>query len=481
MVFAIVFLLNAVANFLLGIILSALLGPAEFGRYATVALGAATLATTSFDWLRLSSIRFSASYENREATSASLDAGYIAMIGVSVVTVFALLGAGLNFGLPASLLALTPFMAIAYARSDYFAAHMRARDQGRAFAVLAATRHSLTFTVVIGVAAAAPSAGPVVVALTATTLISVVALGPATRTPGTRLSLANWRTIEQFVVYSKPIVASTVIYLAINLFDRHLALERFGAAATGQLAFATDLGLRLFLAINVLPETLLFQYALKRERDEGRPTAERQIAANIVLIFAVLAPLTATYMAMAPTIEAVMAPAAFRGEYARLSLSLAPGFLALCALTSMFNPVLQLTKKTWPLTLAAAAALLANLILVELPFFSADIVGLAQAFAISLGVGFVAAAATASHQSPIRPAARDMIVVAATAGVMGLVLRPLNAIHPPLFAAVLSMIFGGAILASSVLVFNVGGLRDMAAERLRSAGLRQGFAGRGEG
>jgi hypothetical protein len=93
-------------------------------------LGAATLATASFDWLRLSSIRFSGSYENREATSASLDAGYIAMIGVSVVCVFALLGAGLNFELPASLLALTPFMAIAYARGDYFAAHMSARGPG---------------------------------------------------------------------------------------------------------------------------------------------------------------------------------------------------------------------------------------------------------------------------------------------------------------------------------------------------------------
>lgn len=116
-----------------------------------------------------------------------------------------------------------------------------------------------------------------------------------------------------------------------------------------------------------------------------------------------------------------------------------------------------------------------------MPFFSADIDGLAQAFAISLGVGFVAAAATAFHQSPIRPAARDMIVVAATAGVMGLALRPLNAIHPPLLAAVLSVILGGAILASSVLVFDVGGLRAMAAERLRSAGLRQGLVGRGEG
>ena len=84
MVFAIVFLLNAVANFVLGITLSALLGPAEFGRYATVALDAMTLGMALFDWLRLSSIRFSGADENREATAASLDASYIAMIVVAV-------------------------------------------------------------------------------------------------------------------------------------------------------------------------------------------------------------------------------------------------------------------------------------------------------------------------------------------------------------------------------------------------------------
>ncbi len=44
MVFAIVFLRIAVANLVLGIMLSALLGPAEFGRYAIAALAAATLA-----------------------------------------------------------------------------------------------------------------------------------------------------------------------------------------------------------------------------------------------------------------------------------------------------------------------------------------------------------------------------------------------------------------------------------------------------
>jgi CBS-domain-containing membrane protein len=60
-----------------------------------------------------------------------------------------------------------------------------------------------------------------------------------------------------------------------------------------------------------------------------------------------------------------------------------------------------------------------------------------------------------------------MIVVGATACTMGLVMRPLNAIHPPLLAAVLSIVVGGAILASSVLAFDVGGLRALVAKRLR--------------
>jgi hypothetical protein len=73
MIFAVVFFLNAAANFVLGIVLGALLGPAEFGHYATVALGASTRAIASFDRLRLSSIRFYVGAD-REVTAASLEA-----------------------------------------------------------------------------------------------------------------------------------------------------------------------------------------------------------------------------------------------------------------------------------------------------------------------------------------------------------------------------------------------------------------------
>jgi hypothetical protein len=299
MVCAVVFFLNAAANFALGVTLGALLGPAEFGRYASVALGASILAMTFFDWLRLSSIRFSAAGERREITAASLEASYIAMIVVAVAAVGALHALGVDFGMGASLILLTPLMAIAYARSDYCAALMRARWQGPAYAALAGIRQTLTFTVVIGIAAETRSAGPVVAALVGTTLLSVVALGPAMRVPGAGLRLADRRTIGRFLGYAKPIVISSVLYLLITFIDRQLAFVRFGAAAAGKLSLATDLGLRLFFAINFLPETLLFQYAVQREATEGRLAAERQVAVNIVLSFAVLAPLTVGYMVMA--------------------------------------------------------------------------------------------------------------------------------------------------------------------------------------
>jgi hypothetical protein len=126
MIFVAVFFLNAAANFALGIVLSALLGPTEFGRFAMVTLGATTLAMALFDWLRLSCVRFSASLEGRQATAASLEASYLAMIAATAIVVAALLALGLDRGLGASLVALAALMGVVYARSDYTGAQLRA-------------------------------------------------------------------------------------------------------------------------------------------------------------------------------------------------------------------------------------------------------------------------------------------------------------------------------------------------------------------
>ena len=470
MLFALVFFLNAAANLALGVALGALLGPAEFGRYATVFLGATTLSTALFDWLRLSSIRFSGGPERRIPVAASLDAAWLAMIALALVLTLAvaMTGADLGFGLAS--LALTPFLAISIARADYATATMRARDLTRAFITLTAIRQALIFTVVLGVTWWTRSALASVAALCIVTLAAVTLTSAPLRTQGARVSLAEREDLRRFLVYAKPIVVSTVLYQAMALINRHLALDWFGAEPTGKLSLATDLGFRVFLAISVLPETLLFQHALRREAEEGRAAAQAQIGVNMTLVFAVLAPLTVGYAVMQPTFEALLVPHAFRGDFARLSLSLTPGFFAFCALYAAFNPVFQLEKTTWPLTLAALAAISCDLALLTLTPLNASVDGLAQAHAISLCVGLIAAAIPALRRKAMRPRVRDLAIVAAATTAMGFAIAPLNGIAPAPVAAALAVMLGGGPVCALFFALDVGGLRTWARARWAAKG-----------
>ena len=462
MFIAVAFFLNVTANFVFGVAVSALLGPAEFGRYATVALAAVTLGGAMFDWLRFSSLRFAGDSEGGKQVAASLDAGYLLMMGLLCLGAGAVALSGVRFGLTPSLLMLTPLLAVALNRCDFSGALFRARDQTRAFAALYGLRQSLAFTVVIGVAYRTREAAPTIAALAAASLIPAIALASALRTPGARLDQASRENLARFFVYAKPIVASLVIYQLIGLINRQSALDHLGADATGQLSLATDLGMRLFQAINSLPEMLLFQYALKSEREHGRAAAERQIGVNIVLVFALLAPLAAGYMAMAPTFGALLAPSAYRGDFARLSLELAPGFVAWCAISSMLNPVFQLAKRTWPLTIAASIALATDLALLHFGGAAQSMDGLARAYSISLAVGFAVSLMIASRNPAVRPKAREIAIIAAATLVMALAIRPLNGLGSPAVAALLALIVGGGVFGSALLAFDVAGLRAWA-------------------
>jgi O-antigen/teichoic acid export membrane protein len=458
MIFTVTFIVNAVLNFVLGVALGAILGPAEYGRFATITLAATTLGMALFDWLRLSAIRFSGD-PSRPGISASLDGGYLAMIGVAVLGMLACMGAGWNFGAGPLLLALAPFLSIANARCDFCAAQFRARDQGRAFAVLYFLRHALTFTFVIAVAMKTQSVAAVIGALAAATLGPVILLGAQMRTRGAHLREADRRTLAGFVAYAKPIVVSTVLYQLIGLINRQTAIDHFGLAQAGKLALATDLGFRLFLAVNAIPESLLFREVLARDRVEGRAAAERQLGVNGAMVLALMIPLAIGYFAMMPTFQALVVPPAFRGDFIALSLRLTPGFLAFCILYSVLNPVFQLAQKTWPLTIAAAIALGCDLVLLRLPLFSSDAGGLALAHSVSLVVGCAAAAAMAMRRAAVRPSLRDVIVILGASATMAALVRPLNDVGSHWLAAFLAMLIGGATIAAALFVFDVAGLR----------------------
>ena len=467
MIFAIVFFLNSAANFVFGVVLSAWLGPAEFGRYATVALAATTLGGALLAWLRLASLRFSGDQEGRHQIAASLDAGYLVVMALLYTGIGAAALAGWRFGLAPTLLALMPLLAVAFTRVDYSGAQFRAREQGAAFALLYGLRQALAFTVVLAIVYYTRDSTLTVAALAAISFIPAIAVGRALRTPGARLAHASKDHLWQFLVYAKPIVASLVLYQLISLVNRQAALDHLGADATGELSLATDVGTRLFLAFNSLPEMLLFQFALRRDRDEGRSAGEKQIGVNIVIVLALLLPLTAGYMAMLPTFEALMVPTAYRGDFARLSLELAPGLLAFCVISSALNPVFQLAKRTLPLTIAAAIALATDFALIAFGGAADSIDGLAEANTFSMGVGFVILAVMGLRNANVRPRPRDVAVVCGATLAMALAIRPLNGLASPILVAMMALALGGAGYAAAIWLFDVAGVRAFVIGRWR--------------
>ena len=464
MIFAISFFLNAAANFAFGLTLSAILGPAEFGRYSTVQLASITLAGGMLDWLRLSSLRFSGDASARVAVASSLEAGYfvLALTAYAGVGLAALCGVTFGFGVP--LMLLTPLLGVAAHRVDFMGAKFRARDESAPFAGIYALRQAFCFTAVVAVALATRDAVMTVAALAAANLLPAILFSPTARVPGTALAAASAERLRTFFIYAKPIVVSLVVYQLVGLINRHIALVHLGPEATGKFALATDLGQRLFGAANSLPELILFQQVLKIDRAEGRAAAERQQSRNISLALGFLAPMATGYAAMAPTFEALIAPAAYRGPFAELSVALAPGYFALFAIISAISPIFQLKAATWQLSAAAMLALVVDLALVAFTPLSTTLVGLAAANSLSLVAAMLATAALAWRLSAVRPRALDLVVIAAACALMAALVHPLNALPSHALAALAGLAIGGGVVGGAYLAFDVGGVRGLAAE-----------------
>jgi len=470
MLFTVTFFLNAAANFAFGVALSGMLGPAEFGRYSTVQLASITLATGTLDWLRYSTLRYSGDESARTAIASSLETGYFALALAAYLVVGLLVACGVTFNLGAVMLLLTPLLGVAAHRVDYSGAKFRAREQGLRFAAIYGLRQALCFSGVLLVAWRTRDAVSVVVTLAAANLIPAIVLGDWSRAEGASLRNASMARLAQFFFYAKPIVISLVIYQLIGLINRYVALASLGPAAAGELSLAADLGQRLFGAVNSLPELMLFQYALQLDRTEGRAAADRQLGVNMALVFALLTPLTVGYAVMAPTFEALLVPAAYRGDFARLSFEHAPGFLALFATISGVNPIFQLRNKTWLVTFASLSALATDLVLLNFTSLGGSIDGLAIAYSASLVVSLLVTLVVALRISSVRPRLRDFVVIAAATGIMAALVRPLNGLPSHALAAALGVAVGAALLGGASLAFDVAGVRSlaMAAYRNRS-------------
>ena len=455
------FVLNAGLSFALGLAVAAVLGPDTYGRFAIGMTVAVVLSTGCFDWLRLSATRFYGEIRRQSEPDlrASLNAAYLAIVAVLALALAAALLNGITFGLGPGLLAAAVFCGVAIGLFEFQTALARARFHERSYAVVIAVRAVASVGLGVGIALVIKDAAIVLTATTIGTVLAVAAVATPLHDRQASVRLASFARLRGFAAYGMPVVAANVVFQLVVLANRSTAAGLFGYAEAGRLSLATDLGLRLFLAVGAAVDVFVFQLAVRREAEEGQRAAAAQLRLNAVVVLAVLLLLAVGYAAAMPAFEALVVPERYRGPFGTLSLILLPGVLLFCFGQFAISPMFQISGRTGPLVLAALATLAADGLGLWLVPREAGVTGIAVVHSGSLAVGAATILGLALRQSERLAWDADIARVILAAALTAVVLWPMRTIEPAWLALPLMGFAGVGVYGGALFCLDVGRVR----------------------
>jgi O-antigen/teichoic acid export membrane protein len=131
------------------------------------------------------------------------------------------------------------------------------------------------------------------------------------------------------------------------------------------------------------------------------------------------------------------------------------------------TPVFQLKRRTWPVIICAALALVINAALV-LPLGSeAKLADYARAQSFAYGAALLAAASLALAQLRVLPSPGDLAKAAAALALMALAAWPFRGMAPGVIPLIASIVAGGLAFAAVAAALDMGGIRSRMTGRLR--------------
>jgi O-antigen/teichoic acid export membrane protein len=455
------FLINTIFNLIVGLIVAKFLGPAEYGKFALSVAVMTFGQTLAFEWIRLSAVRFYSERTRGEAPNirATLDTVFVRAMLVYAPVALALAFLGPEFSLPRDLFALACVAAIANGLFDYQTALVRARFDDRLYLRVIVTKNLLALVVTTGAAWATGSARVALIAGMSTLLASVFLWRARLTDRGVGAKQADPDLVRHYAGYAAPIVAAILLYQLIPLANRDLAARFFGFAETGRFALSYDLGQRAVMAIGSALDVLLFQIAVRAHDVHGKETARDQIARNIAIVFAVLAPACVGVWIVLPSIEVLIVPKAFRGPFAHFLSLMLPGLFCFGLAQFSINAIFQLARKTLPLIAAALAACVADPLFIFVLPRGSDASSLAMAQSLAFGVGLITLLVFASFNAPKWPRLRDLALTLIGCAGMAALAGPMRSLRPGLALMLTQMFFAGSFYVLIVAAFDVAGLR----------------------
>ena len=465
---ALAFAINALCNFVIGLLVARFLGPEAFGRFALALAVGVVIQIACFDWIRLAAARFGATRSGQIGTHAraTLDVSFATVtLTVTILGLGALLG-GFDLSLSPELLGLALLAAVVNGFFDYQQALVRARFEDGLYARLLLTKNLLSAVLTVGGAWLTGSALVAVAGVCAAMAGSLANAWRALRQAGVDRDPASHGRALDYLRYAKPVVAANLLYLALALVNRSLVADRHGFAEAGQFSLAFDMGQRIIQSLGVMLDVVLFQLAVRAEARHGGEIARAQVARNMGLAFALLTPACVGLWLVLPSLEQIAVPSEFRGPFGRYFTLLLPGLLCFGLGAYAVGPIFQIARRTGPLIAAALAACAGDLALLALLPPGAESIALAQTGA--MGCGLLALILSALATPAQWPGPRDILTPLLGAAAMVAALTPLREGPPGAGTIALQVLLGAAIYTAILWAFDACGLRTAARAFWRS-------------
>ena len=464
------YVVNAVLNLALGLLLAQILGPADFGRFALGIAGSVVLTTLFFEWLRLSATRFYSERVRGEEPwiRAMLDRAYAATALCLVVAALLCLAGRPLAGPTATLVAAAVATAVGIGFFDYQTTLARARFIGGLYLKLILVKSGLALVMMVGTAWVTGDATAVIAAAGASQFLAALLIHRGLTDPRHRPDSERGRAMMRvFVAYGLPLIAANVVYQLMPFANRSAIAAIGGFSESGYFSLASDIGTRIFGTLGAALDVLLFQIAVRAEEEGGRAAGEEQVARNFAVVAALILPSAAGFWAVLPAVEAIAVPEAFRGHFAAYLLPMLPGLVAFSAMNYALNPVFQIRRKTMPVITAAlfGAAVNAVALLALSGPLGAYGVAVAQTLGFLAAFGFLAVRALTGPARLALPW-RDLAATAAATLLMVAAVWPLRGLAPWL-ALTACVALGAGLYGGLVWLFDIAGLRSAVLAHLR--------------
>lgn len=413
-----------VVNLLTLVVLTRLLDPESYGRYALTIAGAGLVNIVLFQWIKLAATRFlpAAQGERQHDLIAALIRIFFfltAFGGALTVTAALLAPASL-----ASLLWIGGLLALVQAWFEFGQELARGRLDPKLFGLLALSRAVLALGCGAGLVLAGFGAVGALWGAIAGYLISALPLFVRRVVRDKALSGAHRGWVRRFAAYGLPLTATVVLVFVVDTSDRFMLAAYLGEAVTGAYSAAYNLVQQSLGVLMTIVNLAAYPLAARAADAGNKSDARRQLAASGELLMAVGLPAATGLTLLSDEFTAALLGPQFQNG-ASLVVPLIAFAILLATLKSFYwDLAFQLSHRTVAQIWIAAAAALINVLLNVVLIPRWGMIGAAWATLAAFGAGMLLSFVLGRRIYPMPIPLRSWSRIGVATGVMALAVSP---------------------------------------------------------